>query len=61
LAARNRDGGPAGVSSHKWGVVVGALWTWAGTTAAFGDCAVLFIAGAWLLLRAVAAGEQAML
>jgi hypothetical protein len=32
-------------------VVVDALWTWAETTAAFGYCAVLFLAGAWLVLR----------
>ena len=32
-------------------VIVGALWTWAGTTVAFGYCAVLFLAGAWLTLR----------
>ena len=38
-------------------VVVGALWTWAGITAAFGYCAVLFIAGAWLVLRVGADAE----
>jgi MFS-type transporter involved in bile tolerance (Atg22 family) len=32
-------------------VVVGALWTAVGTTAAFGYSAVLFTAGALLLLR----------
>jgi MFS-type transporter involved in bile tolerance (Atg22 family) len=31
--------------------VVGALWTWAGTGAAFGYSAMLFLAGAWLVLR----------
>jgi MFS family permease len=38
-------------------VVVGALWTWAGTTAAFGYCAVLFLAGAWLTLQIKAPGR----
>ncbi len=38
-------------------IVVGALWTWAGTTAAFGYSAVLFLAGAWLVLRVQAADE----
>lgn len=32
-------------------VVVGALWTWAGTTVAFSYCAVLFLAGGWLVWR----------
>lgn len=32
-------------------VVVGALWTWAGTSVAFGYCAILFAAGALLVLR----------
>lgn len=32
-------------------VVVGALWTWAGTAVAFGYSAVLFVAGAWLIWR----------
>lgn len=38
-------------------VAVGALWTWAGTGAAFGYCAVLFIAGAWMVLRVSPAKE----
>ncbi len=40
-----------GVGDFLSSVVVGALWTWAGTTAAFGYSAVLFLAGAWLVLR----------
>ena len=44
-----------GVGDLLSSVVVGVLWTWAGTTAAFGYCAVLFIAGAWLLLGVRAA------
>jgi len=40
-----------GVGDFLSSVVVGALWTWAGTTAAFGYCAVLFLAGAALVWR----------
>ncbi|HRZ45562.1 MAG TPA: hypothetical protein P5555_10265 [Candidatus Paceibacterota bacterium] len=40
-----------GVGDFLSSVIVGALWTWAGTTAAFGYCAVLFVAGAGLALR----------
>ena len=40
-----------GVGDFLSSLVVGALWTWVGTTAAFGYCAVLFMAGAWLVAR----------
>lgn len=41
-----------GLGDFLSSVVVGALWTWAGTTVAFGYCAVMFLAGAGLVLRA---------
>jgi MFS family permease len=44
-----------GVGDFLSSVVVGALWTWAGTTAAFGYCAVLFAAGACLIAKIAAA------
>ena len=40
-----------GVGDFLSSVVVGALWTWAGTAAAFGYCVVLFTLGALLILR----------
>lgn len=40
-----------GVGDFLSSVVVGALWTWAGTGVAFGYCAVLFTLGALLTLR----------
>jgi MFS family permease len=40
-----------GVGDFLSSVVVGMLWTWAGTTVAFGYSAVLFLAGAGLVLR----------
>jgi MFS family permease len=40
-----------GIGDFLSSVVVGAVWTWAGTTAAFGYCALLFLAGATLVLR----------
>ena len=40
-----------GVGDFLSSVIVGALWTWVGTTAAFGYCVVLFVGGAGLLLR----------
>jgi len=40
-----------GVGDFLSSVVVGALWTWAGTSVAFGYCAVLFTLGAMLTLR----------
>ena len=40
-----------GVGDFLSSVVVGALWTWAGTTAAFGYSAVLFMTGAWLIAK----------
>jgi MFS family permease len=40
-----------GVGDFLSSVVVGALWTWAGTTAAFGYCGLLCLAGAGLVLR----------
>lgn len=40
-----------GIGDFLSSVVVGALWTWAGTTAAFSYCALLFLAGAVLVLR----------
>jgi hypothetical protein len=46
-----------GVGDFLSSLVVGALWTWAGTTAAFSYCAVLFIAGAWLVRRVRPAEE----
>jgi MFS family permease len=46
-----------GVGDFLSSVMVGALWTWAGTTAAFGYCAVLFLAGAGLILRVRTAGD----
>jgi MFS family permease len=46
-----------GVGDFLSSVMVGALWTWAGTTAAFSYCAILFIAGAWLVLRVRAVEE----
>jgi MFS family permease len=46
-----------GVGDFLSSVMVGVLWTWAGTTAAFGYSAALFIAGAWLVLRVRAAEE----
>ncbi|MBI4325140.1 MAG: MFS transporter [Chloroflexi bacterium] len=39
-----------GVGDFLSSVVVGALWTWAGTTAAFSYCAVLFALGALLTI-----------
>ena len=44
-----------GVGDFLSSVVVGVLWTWAGTTVAFGYCAALFLAGAGLALRVRAA------
>jgi len=44
-----------GVGDFLSSVVVGALWTWKGTGVAFGYSAVLFIAGASLVLRVSAA------
>jgi MFS family permease len=46
-----------GVGDFLSSVIVGALWTSAGTTAAFGYSAVLFTAGALLVLRVRAPGE----
>ena len=40
-----------GVGDFVSSVVVGTLWTWAGTTAAFAYSGFLFIAGACLVLR----------
>jgi len=40
-----------GVGDFLSSAVVGALWTWAGTAAAFAYCAVLFAAGALGVLR----------
>jgi MFS family permease len=40
-----------GVGDFLSSVAVGALWTWVGTTAAFGYSAVLFAAGALLIWR----------
>lgn len=40
-----------GVGDFLSSLVVGALWTWAGVEVAFGYSAVLFVAGAWLVLR----------
>ena len=40
-----------GMGDFLSSIVVGALWSWAGTTAAFGYSAVLFAAGALLVLR----------
>lgn len=40
-----------GVGDFLSSVVVGALWTWAGTTVAFGYCGVLFMSGSYLVLR----------
>ena len=40
-----------GVGDLLSSVIVGALWTWAGTTAAFCYCGALFAAGAGMALR----------
>jgi hypothetical protein len=40
-----------GVGDFLSSIVVGALWTLLGTAAAFGFSAVLFLAGAWMVLR----------
>jgi len=40
-----------GVGDFLSSVIVGALWTWAGTTVAFTYCGLLFVAGAGWVLR----------
>ena len=40
-----------GIGDFLSSIVVGALWTAIGTSAAFSYSAVLFLAGAWLVLR----------
>lgn len=40
-----------GVGDFVSSIVVGVLWTFVGTAAAFGYSAVLFIIGAWMVLR----------
>lgn len=39
-----------GVGDFLSSFIVGALWTWAGTTVAFGYCGVLFVAGAVMVI-----------
>lgn len=40
-----------GIGDFVSSIVVGLLWTWAGTSVAFGYSAALFAAGAWLVMR----------
>ncbi|MBF0205864.1 MAG: MFS transporter [Oligoflexia bacterium] len=40
-----------GIGDFLSSIVVGFLWSWAGTSVAFGYSAFLFIAGAWLISR----------
>lgn len=49
-----------GIGDFLSSVMVGALWTWAGTGPAFGYCAVLFLAGAWLVWRVRMPGDSAI-
>ena len=47
-----------GVGDFASSVTVGLLWTFLGPGAAFGDSAVLFLCGAWMVWRLPAGGRS---